>query len=242
MEPLSRHALINGERLIFRFFVPHAFEANRVVVCEAQDGDQRYLLEDEWFVGARAFLKKAEDEGIVASESPASAKLALFRSLFKGRDDVHAHGYRRKDGGIGYAPACENEWKPNVCPKGSGRKVGCSDCPQRSFAPLSDRLLVEHFKGESASYRDVIGLYVLDSECKTSVLVADFGKDGWKDAVRAYQEAGRGFDIDVLIERSRSGNGGHAWIFFEEPVPANLAKVVDCRTLRGRLSSRGLRA
>ena len=56
-------------------------------------------------------------EGIVTSASPARDKLELFRNLFTGRKDVYAHGYRRKDGGIGYTPACANEWKPGICPK-----------------------------------------------------------------------------------------------------------------------------
>lgn len=68
-----------------------------------------------------------------------------------------------------------------MCPKCQNVRAKCADCPSRSFAPLSDRELIDHFKGRDSSFRDVIGLYVLDSECKTSVLVADFDKAGWRE-------------------------------------------------------------
>lgn len=74
-------------------------------------------------------------------------KVELFLSLFRGRVDVHAHGYRRKDGGIGYAPACKNEWQRGVCPRAAGNKVSCTECLARSFLPLGHKTLTNHFRG-----------------------------------------------------------------------------------------------
>lgn len=52
---------------------------------------------------------------IVNNLSPAQAKIALFRSLFHGRDDVFAVRWEGKGGRSGYSPACGNEWKRPLC-------------------------------------------------------------------------------------------------------------------------------
>ena len=40
----------------------------------------------------------------------------------------------------------------------------------------------------------------------------------------AFIETCKPYSIPASFERSRSGNGGHVWIFFSEPVPAILAR------------------
>jgi hypothetical protein len=48
---------------------------------------------------------------LVNQTSPSHAKIALFRSLFRGREDVYPRRFEsRKTGKAGYAPACANEW------------------------------------------------------------------------------------------------------------------------------------
>jgi hypothetical protein len=45
-------------------------------------------------------------------------KITLFRSLFRGRDDVFPRRWENpKSGKIGYAPACRNEWIRGICDK-----------------------------------------------------------------------------------------------------------------------------
>ena len=44
-------------------------------------------------------------------------KVALFRRLFQGRDDVYPIRWENKAGKSGYAPACANEWRPGICEK-----------------------------------------------------------------------------------------------------------------------------
>ncbi len=51
-----------------------------------------------------------------------------------------------------------------------------------------------------------------DESCR--FLAVDFDKDGWNDDVAAFVETCRRFDLEVTVERSRSGNGAHAWLFF----------------------------
>ncbi len=96
-----------------------AGEGERIVLCRAEgapsNAPERYVFETQWLAAATEFAEGARQSGIVTSKSSAQGKLTLYRSLFRGRQDVHAHGYRKRDGGIGYAPACANEWEHGVC-------------------------------------------------------------------------------------------------------------------------------
>ena len=65
-------------------------------------------------------------DDLVHHRSPVDAKIALFRSLFRGRNDVYARRFEsRKTGKSGYQPACANQWARGLCEK---PKVRCSDC------------------------------------------------------------------------------------------------------------------
>lgn len=61
--------------------------------------------------------------------SPAQ-KVALFRSLFKGRTEVYPLRWENRAGKSGYSPACGNEWRAGVCEK---PRIKCSDCPNQMF-------------------------------------------------------------------------------------------------------------
>lgn len=54
----------------------------------------------------------------VTQTSSSQSKIDLFRSLFRGREDVYPRRFEsRKTGKSGYAPACANEWVRGVCEK-----------------------------------------------------------------------------------------------------------------------------
>lgn len=106
----------------------HASDPRKQIVICSTSPDIRYATLEEWDKAGKSFGERAQTEGIVTSASPARDKLELFRNLFTGRKDVHAHGYRRKDGGIGYTPACANEWKPGICPKANHHRIKCAEC------------------------------------------------------------------------------------------------------------------
>ena len=55
-------------------------------------------------------------------------------------------------------------------------------------------------------------------------LAADFDKHSWMTDIAAFRDAAHAEGVPVAIERSRSGNGAHAWIFFAEPVSAAEAR------------------
>ena len=179
MVELSQHALINGKRFSF---VKLSESANAhdapLVVCSC-DGEERYASVEDWMQGGVALSSLSNKHDFVTSGSSTRDKIALFRSLFRGLPDVYAHGYRRKDVGIGYTPACTTEWKRGICQRASGKKTKCALCDNQAFSEISDAALIAHFRGSDERFRDVIGMYVLDKDCKTSVLVLDFdGKEG----------------------------------------------------------------
>ncbi len=226
-----KYALLAGDLYVCVKAVEPAIagEGERIVLCCAEgapaDAPARYVFETQWLAAATEFAEGARQSGIVTSQGSTQEKLALYRSLFRGRQDVHAHGYRKRDGGIAYAPACVNEWEHGVCPRTPGQKVSCADCRRQVFLPLDDKTLIRHFKGEDERLKDVVGLYVLDADSKTHVLVLDFDDEGWKAAVQAVRAAAHARGIEVHVERSRSGNGAHVWFFFETAISAKLARA-----------------
>src|SRR5918996_6655687 len=76
---------------------------------------------------------------LVDRHAPAEEKIALFRSLFCGREDVYPRRFEsRKTGKSGYAPACANEWVPGICEK---PRIRCAECPNRRFLPVTDDVI-----------------------------------------------------------------------------------------------------
>jgi len=159
----------------------------------------------------------------VNQHSPAEAKIALFRSLFHGREDVYPRRFEsRKTGRAGYSPVCGNEWVQGICEK---PRIKCSECPHQRFLPVTDDVIRWHLQGHDDHSRDfVIGVYpmLLDETC--FFLAADFDKTTWQDDVGAFLETCRQMNLPAALERSRSGKGGHIWFFFNEAVPATLAR------------------
>lgn len=161
----------------------------------------------------------ATSPGVTAASPPAE-KLALFKSLFRGREDVFARRWENpKTGKAGYAPACGNEWVRGVCEK---PRVKCGECPNQAFLPIDDDALRAHLAGKTAGDAAglTIGVYPLSPDETCRFLAADFDKRSWMRDVAAFRDAAREKGVPVAVERSRSGEGAHAWIFFAEPVPA----------------------
>jgi superfamily II DNA or RNA helicase len=159
----------------------------------------------------------------VTSSSPSSAKVDLFCSLFRGRTDVFPLRWEnRNTGKAGYSPACVNEWARGICAK---PKVKCGQCPHQAFIGVSDAVIAKHLGGGSTRSGDfVAGVYPLLADGTCWFLAADFDKQDWIADATAFLETCRARQVSAALERSRSGNGGHVWIFFDEPVPAATAR------------------
>jgi superfamily II DNA or RNA helicase len=167
--------------------------------------------------------------GTVASPTALSnaEKIALFRSLFRGRDDVFPRRWENlKTGKAGYAPACHNEWKRGVCEK---PRIKCSNCPNQAFVPVAEDIVRSHLQGRDIATQGkaepfTAGVYPLMTDETCWFLVADFDKQSWQRDVLAFLTTCRKKGVPAALERSRSGNGGHVWFFFSEPVPASEAR------------------
>lgn len=158
-------------------------------------------------------------------------KINLFRSLFRGREDVYAVRWNSKDGSrSGYSPACRNEWDRVLCGK---PKIKCSKCPNRVLRPVMDETIRAHLTG-----KHTVGVYPLLTDETCWFLALDFDKNTWQQDVTAFLDTCDEMSVPAVVERSRSGNGGHVWIFFAEPVPAVQARQLGCALLTRTMERR----
>ncbi len=169
--------------------------------------------------------------------SSSKEKIEVFRSLFHGREDVFARRWQSTmSGKSGYQPVCENEWAEGLCDK---RKFKCANCPNRILKPLSNEDIYKHLEGKDGLARDVIGIYPMLQDETCYFLCADFDEESFEKDVSAFREACKELDIPVCVERSRSGNGAHAWIFFDTAIPAALARKLGSGILTKAMERRG---
>jgi len=171
---------------------------------------------------------------------PPAEKIRLFRRLFAGREDVFALRWEnRKDGRSGYAPACANDWIAGVCGK---PKIKCGACPNQAFIPVSDDVIDRHLRGSPDSQRRgadyVMGVYPLLRDDRCWFLAADFDGEKWAEDARAYLETCRARSVPAALERSRSGLGGHVWIFFAEPISAREARQLGAALITETMERR----
>jgi len=176
----------------------------------------------------------------LTKESSPEAKIGLFRDLFRGRDDVYARRFQsRRSGKTGYQPVCSNAWVSGICARPRAR---CVACAHRDFQRFTDEVVRNHLLGvdpHDRARRDfTVGVYplLLDETCW--FLAVDLDKASWQVDARAFWETCRLADVPVALERSRSGNGVHVWIFFSEPIPAALARRMGALLLTQTMESR----
>ncbi|MBI5443027.1 MAG: DEAD/DEAH box helicase family protein, partial [Deltaproteobacteria bacterium] len=176
-------------------------------------------------------------ENLIHNHSSPGAKIALFRSLFRGREDVYPRRFEsRKTGKSGYQPACVNEWIRGLCDKRAAR---CSECPNRRFRSVTDEVVRWHLSGQDdAGSSFVMGIYPMLQDERCLLLAADFDKESWHEDTAAFLETCKRLGLPAALERSRSGNGGHIWMFFEEPIPAVLARKLASHVLTEAMESR----
>lgn len=172
----------------------------------------------------------------VTMRSTPQEKIALFRSLFRGREDVYAlRWYNAKTGKSGYSPVCANKWLPGVCDM---PKTKCADCRYRSFTKLTVKAVYAHLSGKDELCKDVIGIYPMLPDETTFFLAIDFDDGEWQKDISAVREVCGEYDIPCAAERSRSGEGGHLWIFFEGAIPAAKARRLGSGLLTAAMQKR----
>ncbi|OAS13321.1 TOTE conflict system archaeo-eukaryotic primase domain-containing protein [Paenibacillus oryzisoli] len=169
--------------------------------------------------------------GSVHNYSTPSEKIALFRSLFRGREDVYPNRWQSKVGKSGYSPACGNEWSL-ICKK---PQIKCSDCSHRAFLPITDETISRHL---DAKIDQTIGVYPMLQNETCWFLAMDFDKQDWNQDAVAVLTTCEDLQIPAALERSRSGNGGHIWIFFEQPIEASVARSLGCALITRTMENR----
>lgn len=170
------------------------------------------------------------DSSPVNQQSSVNEKISLFRSLFRGREDVYPKRWESKNNNSGYSPVCCNEWNPAYCDK---PRIKCNKCQNRQYVPLSEKIIYDHLSG-----KQTIGVYPLLPGDLCWFLAVDFDGPEWIDDAAAFLETCNVFQLPAILERSRSGNGGHVWIFFTEPVQASLARQFGSTILTKTMEKR----
>lgn len=152
-----------------------------------------------------------------------SFNIPFFRALFKGRDDVFAVRWE-KGNKSGYMPAYQ--FDPYLYRQ---HKIGggtFQNFNAKSYLPLTDNQIEKHLNGGQQA-----GIYPLLPDNCSWFLVADFDGENWAQECRTFLKTCRDKSIPAYLERSRSGNGGHVWIFFEALYPAIRSRKIFIQLL-----------
>ncbi len=166
-----------------------------------------------------------------SKEERARKRIAMFRSLFRGREDVYARRWEHPDGRSGYSPVALKDWRAINASKAEDRKK--VERTTRKLLPLTDAVIENHLLG-----KETIGIYPLLPDETCWFLAIDFDKKTWADDSRAFLETCRELNVPAVLERSRSGNGGHVWIFFEHAISASTARKLGCAILTRTMERR----
>jgi superfamily II DNA or RNA helicase len=160
----------------------------------------------------------------VTRKSPIEEKIRLYRDYFKGREDVYAVRTKNKKGEWDYYP------KRTYLGKEKDKHLWGENYP------LTDDVIKAHLMDEAPPV--TVGIYpmLLDETCW--FLAIDFDKSSWKEDATSFQATCHAMNIPCALERSRSGNGGHVWIFFKEPIPAKTARILGASLLTKTLEMR----
>ena len=161
-------------------------------------------------------------DAFVHSGSSPAEKVALIRSLFRGREDVYARRWENaRTGESGYVPAVAGGW--------SGARGG-----PKAYLQLTDAAIEKHLRG-----RESLGLYPLLKDDTCWFLACDLDGRTWQLDAAALLEACADEGIPAVLERSRSGDGAHVWIFFASAVAAASARRLGAVVLREAMARRG---
>lgn len=179
-------------------------------------------------------LKKCSmtDSSQISNLLSSEEKIKIFMDYFRGRTDVFPKRWENsKTGKSGYSPVCFNEWKRGTCNK---PRIKCSDCPNQAFIPLTGEIIRKHLSGENfnGNKKDhTIGIYPMLKDDTCWFLAIDFDKEQWQRDVAAFIKTCQQKSVPFALEKSRSGNGAHVWIFFDKPISASQARKMGSALL-----------
>lgn len=209
---------------------------NNILYClcdsiELLDDSSNFLVVEDEYNNRKVCTKSFFDEHRVVEKTESSInrqssiadKIMLMRSLFKCRDDVFAERWENQStGAVGYSFACDNKWSVDNC---TNRKIKCKDCTNRCYSPLTDYVIATHMKGwKENGFEYSIGIYPLLLDNTSFFIVADFDEKDYLNDAKAFKNVCNQNGFYPSFERSRSGNGIHAWFFFSERIQVSLSR------------------
>jgi superfamily II DNA or RNA helicase len=169
----------------------------------------------------------------VCRASQPGEKIDFFISLFRGRQNVYAKRcYSKKDENAFYMPICGN-YKKRGCER---PRIKCGVC--QNGAPLTPQVIYGHLKNNAEHGVGIIGVYPLLEDDSCNFLAVDFDGNGWMDDIKAYRAVCAAHNVPIAVERSRSGQGGHVWTFFEQPVSAAQARKMGSMLITKAMANR----
>ena len=153
-----------------------------------------------------------------------SINIELFNSIFACRKDVYSVRWE-KDGMNGYMPAYKVDWTEYNKHKAQGGTF--KDYKNKEYLPYDSSVIKSHLSGKESC-----GIYPLLEDNSSYFIAVDFDKQNWQETIHRLHKTCDKFSVPSYIERSRSGNGGHLWIFFEERFPAEQSRKIMFELLR----------
>lgn len=146
-------------------------------------------------------------------------KINIYMDYFKGRTDVFAERWESKEKS-GYSPVCSNKFIYGIC---NIQKCKCKNCPNQVYKPITKEDIIRHIKGDTT-----IGIYPMLDDDTCYFLAVDFDEEDFKESVNVFVNECNLYNLETLVEISRSGNGAHVWLFFDNKYPAiKIRKIIS---------------
>ena len=144
----------------------------------------------------------------------AAQRLALYRSFFRGREDVYAQRWFNRAGKKQYSPKMREEYQYL---KTNERKAATEQGID-IYEPFDDEAVARHLKKDEGSEKHAYGIYLIVAEDECYTAAFDFDGEGWREDITVVVETIEERGFPSLIELTQSGNGAHLWFFFEEAI------------------------
>src|SRR3989344_6087880 len=151
-------------------------------------------------------------------------QLELFMSVFRCRTEVYARRWE-KNGKSGYSPAYDFNWDEFMAHKRRGGSM--KDFENKKLLPLTNYVIKQHLLGQR-----IVGVYPILADNTSYFIAADFDGATWKKDVGKLLNAYAEFGLTAYLERSRSGNGGHVWLFFSKNYPCYKSRQIALELIR----------